>query len=91
MGFGDFKDLPRRAFSDKVLPDKTFDIAKNKKYDGHKCGLVSMVYKLFNKKSSGGTVARTDKSTIKSKILTKQQLAGELHKLIIGKFEKRKV
>ena len=29
MAFGDFKDLTRRTFSDKVLRDKAFDIAKN--------------------------------------------------------------
>ena len=27
--YGDFKDLPRRAASDKTLRDKAFDIAKN--------------------------------------------------------------
>ena len=31
--YGDFKDLARRTASDKVLRDKTFNIAKNAKYD----------------------------------------------------------
>ena len=28
MAFGDFKDLPRRTAADKVLLDKTFNVAK---------------------------------------------------------------
>ena len=35
MSYADFKDLPRRAVSDKVLHDKAFYIAKNPKYDGY--------------------------------------------------------
>ena len=31
MAYGDFKDLPRRTASEKVLRDKVFDIAKNSK------------------------------------------------------------
>ena len=31
--YGDFKDLKRRTFSDKVLRDKAFNIAKNPKYN----------------------------------------------------------
>ena len=33
VAYGDFKYLPRRTASDKVLPDKAFNIAKNPKYD----------------------------------------------------------
>ena len=33
MTYGDFKDLPRRTASDKILRDKAFNIAKNPKYD----------------------------------------------------------
>ena len=36
MAYGDSKDLPRGAAADKVLRDKTFNIAKNPKYDGYK-------------------------------------------------------
>ena len=50
MAYGDLKDLPRRAASDKVLHDKTFNIA-NPKYDGYQRGLASMVYKCLDKKS----------------------------------------
>ena len=53
MAYGDFKDLARRAASDKVLRDKAFNIAKDSKYDGYQRGLASMVYKLFGKKSPG--------------------------------------
>ena len=55
MAYGDFKDL-RRAFSDKVLRDKAFNIAKNPKYDGYQRRLASMVYKFFDEKSTGSGV-----------------------------------
>ena len=42
-----------------------------------------MVYKLFDKKTSGGTV--------KNKIISNKELLEELYKPIIRKFEKRKV
>ena len=56
MTYVDFKDLKRRAFPDKVLRDKAFNIAKNPKYDGYQRGLASMVYKSFDKNSAGGGV-----------------------------------
>ena len=80
MVYGEFKDLPRRTTSDKVLRDKAFNIAKNPKYDKYQRGLASMVYKFFDKKTSGGAV--------KSKFMLNQQLAEELQKLIIRRFEK---
>ena len=43
-----------------------------------------MVYKFFDKKSSGA-------NTLGSAIMQNQQLAEELHKSIVRKFEKRKV
>ena len=52
MAYGDFKDLARRAASDKVLRDKAFNVAKNTKYDRYQRGLASMVYKLFDRKSA---------------------------------------
>ena len=33
LAYGDFKDLNKRTFVDKVLPDKGFDIAKDPKYE----------------------------------------------------------
>ena len=35
MAYRDFKYLKRRTFSDKVLRDIAFNIAKNPKYDGY--------------------------------------------------------
>ena len=54
MAYGDFKDLNRRTFADKVLRDKAFNIAKDPKYE-YQCGVASMVYKFFDKKISGDT------------------------------------
>ena len=48
-----------------------------------------MVYKSFDKKSSGCSVTRADKLAIKSEIMSNQQLAEELHKTIVRKFEKK--
>ena len=78
MAYGDFKDLARRTASDKVLRDKGFNIAKNPKYDGHLKDLASIVYKFFDKKTSGGAIA----------IPRNEQLVAELHKPIIRKFTK---
>ena len=87
MAYGDFKDLKKRTFSDKVLRGKAFNIAKNPKYDGYQRGLASMVYKCFDKKSTGSgrplpsasRVAALANNEIKQNI----QLADELHKPII--------
>ena len=49
MAYGDFKDLPRRTVSFKVLNNKAFNIAKNPKYDYYQHRLASMVYELFDK------------------------------------------
>ena len=78
MAYGDFKDLKRRTFSDKVLRNKAFNIAKNHKYDGYQRGLASMVYKVFDKKSRG--------SGVNVPLEFNEQLAKELHKPIIRKF-----
>ena len=63
------------------LRNKAFEIARNPKYDGHRRGLVSMVYRFFDKKSKG--------SGIKS--MPNQQLANELRNPIIKKNRKRRV
>ena len=47
MAYGGFKDLVSRRASDKILRDKSFNIAKNKKYDGYQRGLAIMIYKFF--------------------------------------------
>ena len=43
MAYEDFKDLKRRIFSDKVLRDKAFNVAKNPKYDGYQRGLACIL------------------------------------------------
>ena len=50
MAYGDFKDLAKRTAADKVSRNKTFNIAKDPKYDGQQRGLASMVYKFFDEK-----------------------------------------
>ena len=57
MAYGDFKDLKRRTASEKTLRDKAFNIAKNPQNDGYLRGLASIVYKIFDKKSTGSGVA----------------------------------
>ena len=51
--YADHKDLINRTEADDVLRDKAHDIGSNPKYDGYQRGLVSMVYKFFDKKSTG--------------------------------------
>ena len=83
MGYGDLKDLAKRAASAKVLREKAFDIAKNPKYDGYQRGLTTTVHKFFDKKSTGRGANTQAKSNA--------QLAKELHKsIIIFFFEKKK-
>ena len=77
------KDLSRRAFADNVLRDKTFNIAKDPKYDGYQRGLASIVYNFFDKKISG--------SGITNENFSNKELAKELHKPIIRIFNERKV
>ena len=69
MAYGKSKDLARRSQSGKVLRDKAFKIASDPKYDGYQRRLSSMVYKFFDKKSSGSGVATEPN----------YQLANELH------------
>ena len=63
------------------MKNKAFKIASDPKYDGYQTELVSMVYKFFDKKSSGSGIVNE----------SNYQLANELHKPIIRKFNKRKV
>ena len=76
--------------ADKVLRDKAFKIAGDQKYDGYQRWLASMVYKFFYKKTKGS--GRPSSSALQiANNKENVQLADELHKLIIRKFEKRKV
>ena len=78
MAYGDFKDLKRRSASDKILRDKAFNIAKHPKYDEYQRGIASMVYKFFDKKSTG--------SGVNIPLEFSEELAKELHKPNIRKF-----
>ena len=80
--YSDSKDLTKRTVTDKILKNKAFDIAKDPKYDGYQRGLPSMVYEFFDSKVSGCGAKLIPEN---------EQLAEELHKPIIRKFEKRKV
>ena len=80
MAYGDFKDIKRTTVSDKVLRDRTLNIAKSPKFDGYQRPLISMVYKFFDKKTSGGAVA----------VPQNEQLAEKLNKSIIRKLKKKK-
>ena len=81
MAYGKSKDLVKRTQSNKNLRDKAFKIASDPKYDVYQRGLASMVYKFFDKKSSGSGITNG----------SNYQLQNELHKPIIKKFKKRKV
>ena len=81
MAYKDSKDLKIRTFSDNILRDKAFNIAKNHKYDGYQRGLASMVYKFFDKRSKG--------SGANIPLEFNEQLAEELHKTIIRNFKKK--
>ena len=83
MAYVGFKDLTRKTASDKILRDKTFNIAKNHKYNGYQRERASMVYKFFDKKSSGWTIKNED--------LSRKESAAELHKPIIRAFEIQEV
>ena len=79
MAYGKSKDLAKRAQSDKVLIDEVFKIASDLKNDGYQRWLASMVYKFFDKKSSGSDIVNEPN----------YQLSDELHKLIIKKIQKK--
>ena len=82
-----YKDLTKRTVGDKILRNRAFNIAKDPKYDGHQRALASLVYKFFDKKSKGSGAKHVNiKLTPQN-----QQLAEEIRKPIIRKFEKRKV
>ena len=76
------KILQKEPLQIKIKTNRAFDIAKDPKYDGYQRGLASMVYKFFDSKVSGSGAKLISEN---------EQLADELHKPIIRKFEKRKV
>ena len=104
MSSGEFKDLPRRTASDKLLRDKAFHSAKNLKYEGYQRGLALMTYKFFDESSldmraqseilatrSTFTGSNTSGDVFKNENMLHQKLSKELHKPNVRTFEKRKV
>ena len=83
MAYKDFKNLNRKKASHKILLGKTFNIAKNPKYDGYRRGLASMVYNCFDNETSG--------SGVKSENISNKKLAEEWHKTSFIKSNKRQV
>ena len=75
-----------------MLHNKTFNIAKNPKYDGYQTTLTSMVYKFSDeisaspadKSAAGGDVENRNMSNQHFLDLAKQELTEELHKLIVS-------
>ena len=79
MAYCKTKNLAKRTQWDKALRYKAFKIASDPKSYGYQRGLASMVYKFFDKKSSGNGIANEPD----------YQLANEFHKPIIQKFKKK--
>ena len=79
IAYAKTKDLVKRTQSDKVIRDKAFKIESDPKYDGYQRGLASMIYKFFDKMSTGSGIANEPS----------YQLANELHKPITIKLKKR--
>ena len=63
-----------------MLHDKAFHCVKNPRYDGYQRGLDSMLYNFFDKKAADDAV--------KNEIIRNKELADELNKPIVRKFEK---
>ena len=71
-----YRNEPDKAcFQHDMAYGESFKIASDPKYDGYQRGLTSMVYKIFDKKSSGSGVNEPN-----------YQLVDELHKPITKKF-----
>ena len=81
MAYGKSKDSAKRTQSDNVLRGKAFKVVSDPKYDSYQRGLAPVVYKFFDKKSSGSGVA----------IEPNYQLAIKLHRQIIRKFKRQNV
>ena len=80
--YAKYEDVENRLISDQKLRNNAYDIARNPKYDGYQRGLASMVYKFFDSiVAKNSSLERTEK----------KNLAEELHKPVIKKFNKRKV
>ena len=75
--YSDSKDLVQRNISNKILEDRAYKIARNRKYYECQRWLKSMVYKFLDKKTWSG-------------VGVSEELAEELHTFVIKKKSKRK-
>ena len=83
MPYRGFEDLTRRTAADKISLEKAFNIAKKPIKDSYERGLASIFHKFYDKNTSCWTV--------KNENISNKELAEELHKPIIRKFNKSKV
>ena len=86
MAYGDFKDLTRWIASDKIFPDKAFNIAK--KIQSIMCikgFLLQWFMKFLVKKLLLRVKINLMVVHAKNENITKPELAEELHKPIIRK------
>ena len=88
MGYKYFEYLTRRTTSDKILRDKGFNIPKK---GLNMIDTKFFIKKLFDKKTSATLANKFAGSGINNENMSDQQLAEELHKPIIRKFNKEKV
>ena len=84
--YRDFKDLTRRAHSDKILHNKAFITAKNPKYDKYQRCIASIfiifsIFINFWQKAFG--------EAFKNKFVSNKELAKELHKPVIKKIKQK--
>ena len=75
--YSDSRELAKSTVSDKILKDRAYEITTNRNCDEYQRVLASMAYKFFDKKAGLG-------------VNVNEQLAKELHKLVIKKFKKKK-
>ena len=88
MVYGKYRDLNERTELGKVLRKKALKIASNPKYDGYKRGLVSMVYKFFDKTSA----SLADKSAKGGgiKYMSNEQMQMNIVNKLLENFKKEK-
>ena len=75
--YSDGKDLAKRTISDKILKNREYEIARNRKYDGYQRALTSIFYTIFDEKTRSG-------------ISVNEQLAEEWHTPVIKKIQNKK-
>ena len=83
MPYRGFKDLTGRTATDKISLEKAFNIAKKPIKDSYERELASIFHTFYDKNTSCWTV--------KNENISNKELAEELHKPIIRKFNKSKV